>query len=71
MKTICLSATTILLLLSTSCSRRVVVQPKAEITKVKIAPRNYKIVNVRGKRYYYWKGKHYRKSKRGYVYVRL
>lgn len=54
----------------TSCASRVVVRPQAT-TVVKVAPKHHKIVVVKGKRYYYWNGKHYRKTKKGYVFVRV
>ena len=53
-----------------SCASRVIVRPKAT-TVVKVAPKHHKIVVVKGQRYYYWNGKHYRKTKKGYVYVRV
>ncbi len=58
----------------TSCvtRTRVVTKPApANVTIVKTAPRHYKIVTVRGKRYYFWNGKHYRKTRKGYVFVRV
>ncbi|MBT8324589.1 MAG: hypothetical protein KJO96_04760 [Winogradskyella sp.] len=55
----------------TSCARRVVVKQPANVTVVKTLPRHYKVVRVNGNRYYVWKGKHYRKTKNGYVLVRL
>lgn len=50
---------------------RVVATPAPGVTVVKVAPRNHRVVNVRGKRYYYWNGRHYRKTRRGYVVVRI
>ncbi len=58
----------------TSCvtRTRVVTKPApAHVTIVKTVPRHYKIVTVRGKRYYFWNGKHYRKTRKGYVFVRV
>ncbi|QLG47174.1 hypothetical protein HYG79_00720 [Costertonia aggregata] len=54
-----------------SCARRVVTSVPANVTIVKNRPANYKIVRVKGKRYYFWNGKHYRKTRRGYVFVRV
>ena len=54
----------------TSCATRVKTRP-AKITYVKVAPRNHKVVYVKGNRYYHWNGQHYRKTKRGYVVVRM
>lgn len=59
-----------LMLGTTSCATRVVTR-LATVTVVKIAPANYKIVKVRGKRYYSWNGNHYRKTRKGFMLVRL
>ena len=51
-----------------------VVHTKAEPTKVvvvKTPPKHYKIVKVKGKRYYFWNGKHYKKTRKGYIVVRV
>ena len=54
----------------TSCASRVIVTtPNTRI--VKVAPKHHKIVIVKGKRYYFWNGHHYRKTKKGYVVVRV
>ncbi len=60
----------LLLLLSTSCATRVVTRP-ATVTVVKSAPKHYKVVRVKGKRYYFWNGNHYKKTRKGYVIVRV
>ena len=53
----------------TSCATR---QPNHKrITVVKVAPRGHKIVQIKGKRYYKWNNTHYRKTRKGYVTVRL
>ena len=54
----------------TSCATRIVTKPHA-VTVVKKAPRHYKIVKVKGKRYYFWSGNHYKKTRKGYVIVRV
>jgi YHS domain-containing protein len=61
----------VMLFSSTSCASRVVVRPAHKTTIVKVAPKHHKIVVVKGKRYYFWNGKHYRKTKKGYVLVRV
>lgn len=53
-----------------SCSRRVISTPTT-VTVIKTPPKTYKIVKVKGKRYYFWNGKHYKKTRRGYVFVRV
>ena len=58
--------------LSACASRTVVRHPKKnKVTVVKVAPRGHKVVYVKGARYYKWNGKHYRKTRNGYVLVRL
>lgn len=54
----------------TSCATYVETTP-AKVTVIKKAPRYYKIVRVKGKRYYFWNGNHYRKTSKGYVVVRV
>jgi len=54
----------------TSCARRLVIAtPKA--TVVRVAPKNHKIIVVKGKRYYFWNGRHYKKTKQGFVVVKV
>ena len=54
-----------------SCASRVVVKQPAPVTVVKKLPRPYKVVKVKGKHYYFFNGKHYQKTRRGYVVVRV
>jgi len=54
-----------------SCATRVVVKQPASVTVVKKLPRQYKVVRVKGKRYYFFNGRHYRKTRNGYVVVRV
>lgn len=54
----------------TSCATRVVTRP-ANVVVVKTPPKHYKIVKVKGHRYYFWNGKHYKKTRRGYVLVKV
>jgi hypothetical protein len=57
------------LLIVSSCATR---QPTHKsVTLVKVAPKGHKIVQVKGQRYYKWNNTHYRKTRRGYVLVRL
>ena len=53
-----------------SCATRVVSRP-ANVVIVKTLPKHYKIVKVKGQRYYFWNGKHYKKTRRGYVVMRV
>jgi len=58
-----------LLLLGNSCV--VHTRPVATNTVIiKKAPRHHKVVVIKGKRYYTWDGKRYRKTRRGYVFVK-
>ena len=56
---------------ATSCARHVVVKQPATVMVVKKLPRQYKIVRVNGKRYYVFNGRHHRKTKNGFVVVRV
>ena len=54
-----------------SCAKRVVVAQPNTVTVVKKLPRKYKVVRLKGKRYYFFNGRHYRKTRNGYVVVRV
>ncbi|WP_111683148.1 DUF6515 family protein [Winogradskyella tangerina] len=56
---------------TSSCAKRVVVAQPATVTVVKKLPRQYKVVRVNGKRYYFFNGRHYKKTRNGYVVVRV
>ena len=56
-----------------SCATRVVT-PSAKQTNVvvvKKTPKNYRIVRVKGKKYYYWNGNYHRKTRAGYTVVKI
>lgn len=53
-----------------SCATRVITRPTSVVV-VKTPPKHYKVVRVKGQRYYFWNGKHYKKTRRGYVVVRV
>ena len=53
---------------STSCATVVVKQPKRVVVK---RPATYKIVRVKGRKYYVWNGRYHRKTRKGYVFVKL
>jgi hypothetical protein len=56
----------------TSCATRVIMSSPAEhLLVIKRAPVQHKVVLVKGKRYYHWNGKYHRKSRRGYVVVKM
>ena len=59
-----------ILLLGNSC----VVHTKPVRTQtvvVKKAPGHHKVIVIKGKRYYTWGGKHYKKTRKGYVIVKV
>lgn len=72
MRTFVILISAFLVFSATSCATHVTTRPKvAKVTIVKTPPRNYKIVKVKGKRYYFWNGNHYVKTRRGYVITRV
>lgn len=44
---------------------------KTKVVYVKHAPKNHKIIVVKGKRCYFWNGKHHRKTRKGYIVVKV
>jgi len=68
MRTLLLIFGITLLFSTSSCVSRIAVRP-TNTTIVKVAPKHHKIVVVKGKRYYFWNGKHHRKTRKGYVVV--
>jgi len=58
--------------LTTSCSRRVVyTQPAQKTVVITKAPRNSKIVVVNGRRYHFWGGRYYQRTRRGFVVAKI
>lgn len=55
----------------TSCATRVVHTSPKKTVVVRTAPKNHKVVVVKGQRYYTWNGNYYRKTTKGYVAVRI
>lgn len=66
---IILISTTCIISLS-SCGAGAVSIP-TNVTIIKTASKHYKIVTVKGKRYFFWNGNHYRKTRKGFVIVRV
>ncbi len=60
-----------LLLLGNSCVVHTRPAAHSHTVVVKKAPRNHKVVVVKGKRYYTWDGKHYKKTRKGYIITRI
>lgn len=57
--------------LNTGCASRVVVTQPNKVTVVKTRPKTYKIVKVKGHRYYYFNGRYHKKTRKGYVVVKV
>lgn len=57
----------------TSCATRVVTTTPAatKVVVVKKAPANHKVVYVNGKKYYRWNGKYHRKTRNGFIVVKI
>lgn len=54
-----------------SCAVKRVERNRPNVVVIKKAPRNYRVVVIKNKRYYSWGGNYYRKTRRGYVLVRV
>lgn len=70
MKTLLTIIGLIIVLIFSSCATRTVVQTP-NYTTVKVAPKHHKVVIIKGKRYYFWNGRHYKKTRRGFVVVKV
>ncbi|MBT8287268.1 MAG: hypothetical protein KJO00_04575 [Bacteroidia bacterium] len=70
MRTVLLIFGLVFILGLTSCATHVAIRP-GQVKVVKVAPKNHKIVIVKGKRYYFWNGRHYKKTTRGFVIVKV
>lgn len=53
-----------------SCVTAVRATPSNAVVIHKL-PKTHKVVLIKGNRYYKWNGKHYRKTTKGYVLVRV
>lgn len=71
MRTFVILISAFLLFNVSSCATYVTRRPAAKVTIVKTAPKHHKIVTVKGKRYYFWNGNHYRKTRKGFVFVKV
>jgi len=69
MKTLVYFLSLIVTLSLTSCVVHTRTAP-AQITVVK-RPAKYKVVHVKGKRYYTWNGRYHKKTRKGYVVVSI
>jgi len=71
MRTATLLLTLFCVLTLSSCSTRYVARPNQAVTVIKTPPKHYTTVRVKGKKYYFWNGNHYKRIRSGYVSVRL
>jgi hypothetical protein len=53
-----------------SCATRLVAK-LSPATVIKTPPRNYKVIKVQGRDYYYWDGKYFKKTRRGFVVTKI
>ncbi|MBS3993472.1 MAG: hypothetical protein KGZ87_07130 [Bacteroidetes bacterium] len=54
-----------------SCGIVHVHTPGTDVVVIKHRPAHYKVVHIKGKKYYHWNNNHYRKVRRGYILVRF
>ena len=57
--------------LNTGCASRIVVKQPNKVTVVKTRPNAYKIVKVKGHRYYNFNGRYHKKTRKCYVGVKV
>ena len=61
-----------LFILSTSCVTRVrPAHVHSRTVIVKKAPKQHKVVYIKGHKYYSWGGKYYKKTRNGFVFVKF
>ena len=53
-----------------SCATTVYTKP-AKVVEIKKLPKHHKVVYIKGHRYFKWNAKHYRKTNRGYLLIRV
>ncbi len=61
----------VLVLSINSCAKRVTIAKSETPTVVTRLPRQHKVVRIKGRNYYYFNRKHYQKTRRSYVVVRI
>ncbi len=45
--------------------------PRKKVVYIKHPPKNHQVVLVKGKRYYHWDSKYYKKTPNGFVVVKV
>lgn len=73
MKRLILITTTLVFVLIQSCAvhTKPVNHHKTQVVYVKKAPKNHRVVIVKGKKYYYFNDRHHRKTNRGFMIVKV
>jgi hypothetical protein len=61
----------LLMFFTSSCVATFGPRPTPGVIVIKSRPLQYKIVKVKGKKYYYWNENHYRRVRGGYVLIRI
>lgn len=56
---------------ATSCVATYRHKPAPDVVVIKHRPAHYKVVHIKGKKYYHWDNRHYRKVRGGYIYIRF
>ncbi len=56
---------------ASSCVVAIGHRPPQGVVVVKTKPAHYKVVKVKGKRYYHWNNNHYQRVRGGYIMVRM
>jgi len=53
-----------------SCATPISVESPT-VKVIKAAPKHHKIVVVKGKQFYFWNGRYYKKTRKGYIVVKV
>jgi uncharacterized protein with PIN domain len=70
MRTLIVLLSAFFILSLSSCVTHVRATP-TKIVFIKTPPKHHKVVQIKGKRYYFWNGKHYKRTREGYVVIRV
>ncbi|MDH3382049.1 MAG: hypothetical protein OEL54_05050 [Flavobacteriaceae bacterium] len=71
MKTIFFTLVMGVLLTTSSCVVTYRHMSPPHVVMVKYRPTHYKVVKIKGKKYYHWDNNHYRKVRGGYILIRF
>lgn len=56
---------------TSSCIVHLGHRPPADVMVIKTKPDHYKVVKVKGKKYYHWNNNHHQRVRGGYIMIRL